>query len=326
MKRERRDLEPFERNLWRNEFGLFHTSSSGFLLLLRSSVLPCLLALVLAVGCARVKTVSQDIYSTSTIQVKLVEQVEKSGEPVPKGYAHPWQVDSEDLNAMLESIHYRQSVLFLNRKLQEAFPMPERQNLLEPLREAFARAGPDQAVDFSFVYRRKWTIFQREYITDGVMFQKDGRFNCAFRNLAYEDMVDPEGASQPFQGDPTERPYRTNWTLVPGEGQVLVEGGSGLFGPKAYTNWIQLDLSCDWISQVKPAEEVPAPESSERTGTEKQEEPPQGTAASSEREEIEERLHFLEELYKEGSLSKYSYEKKKGDLQMRLEALPQATE
>ena len=327
MKREQPCLYPFQQNLWRKKSGLlFPVFSPGFPYLPRSAILPYLLVLVLAVGCAGVKTVSQEVYSSASVQVKLVEQVKKSGEPVAKGYEHPWQVDTETLNAMLESIQYRQSVLFLNKKPREAFPQAERKKLLEPIREAFARATPDQVVDFSFVFRKKWTIFQREYTTDGIMFRKDGTFNCAFRNLAYEEMADPEGTSQPFLGDPTERPYRTTWTLKPIDGQILVKGGSGLLGPKVYSNWIQLDSNRAWISQEKPLEEEPLPESTATAVTEKQEEVPAKAAVSSDREEIEKRLHFLEELYKEGSLSKYSYENKKKDLMKRLEALPPATE
>lgn len=286
-----------------------------------------LLLTLIVSGCAGIRTESEEIYGNGGIRVKLIKEVDKSGKTVPKGYSHPWDVDPLTLDSLLASIHYRQSVLILKRKDREAFPEPERRRLVEPLRKAFARATPDQAVDFSFVHTKRWMLFQREYLTDGILFVREGALQCAFRNIVFEELADPEGTTQPFRGDPTETPYRTSWSLEAGEGQQLVKGDArGLWGPKVFHNWIRLDLSRDWL---RAREEAKTEENREPEGVEAEESRPkegQGSVQSlaAKREEIEEQLEFLEELYREGTVSALAYEKKKTDLLEQLHALPPA--
>jgi len=140
-----------------------------------------------------------------------------------------------------------------------------------------------------------------------VLFRKDGKLNCAFRNLAFEDLADPEGSGEPFRGDPTQEPVRTSWVLFVGPGQNIVKKeSSGLFGGRKFPNWIQLDLSRKWEEPEDEEEALSA-------------ELPEGEVSS--REEIEKRLNFLEELRKEGAIQEESYQKIKKDL---LELLEQA--
>jgi len=250
-----------------------------------------------------------------------VEEADKSGKLLARGYAQPWNVEAATLNALLESIRYRGTIMFFQQKTKGAFPLPEREQLLKPLQEAFSRASPDQAVEFSFEHRKRWTIFQREYRTDGLLFVKDGKFNCAFRNLAFEEVADPEAATVPFEGDPTRVPSRTGWTLAPEAGQSLVEADSGEFlGPKVFHNWIRLDLSRPWVSPAEPLAGTPA-----ETVTPGAWEPSPvqaGGAVPGTRAEVEKQLDFLEELHGEGAVPDSTYQKKKQDLLDRLNALP----
>ncbi len=288
-----------------------------------------LLVGLLACGCAGVRIQSEEIYTSKTIQVKLVEEVDKSGKTIPKGYSHPWNVDNRTLEALLASICYRNGVPFLKKKDREAFPKLERLRLLEPLRKAFARATPDQAVDFTLLHSKKWMLFQRDYLTDGLMFVREGAFHCAFRNIAFEELADPEGTAGPFRGDPTERPYRTSWSLEAGEGQALTEGDSGgLLGSRVFHNWIRLDLSRNWIvpDEQEVAEEAPPPVEVGTAAPEPLEVQEPAASPPESLEEIEKQLDFLEELYREGALSGLAYEKKKKDLLERAKALSPAEE
>jgi hypothetical protein len=262
-----------------------------------------LASLLIAAGCSGVKNVSETVYSGNGIKIRLVEQVQKTGEPVSRGFEHPWTADIEELDGLLGSILYQQTVMFYHGKKRNAFPLPQRREMLKPLQEAFAKATPDQMVDFSFHHRWKWLIISRDMLTDGVLFRKEGKLNCAFRNLAFEDLADPEGSGEPYGGDPTQEPVRSSWVLSPGPGQDLVEKtSSGLFGGTRFPNWIQLDLARQWPAAPEGEEDAALPAASGAA-----EPPPTLT-------EIEKRLHFLEELHKEGALSEASYEKRKADL------------
>jgi len=277
----------------------------------------CLL-LAAAMGCSRVKSESDLIYSGQGIKIRLVQEVDRSGDPVARGYDHPWEVDSETLDALLGSIHYQQTVMFFHGKKHPAFPEPQRLQMLKPLQEAFAKATPNQAVDFSFYNKKKWLIISRENLTDGVLFRKDGKLNCAFRNLAFEDLADPEGSGEPFQGDPTQQPVRSSWKLDVSPGQELYrKEDGGLFGDQKFPNWIQVEIARPWPS---PEAQEPVPAGVEpAAGTD-------GAAAartgSSSRAEIEKRLNFLEELHKEGTVSEAAYQEKKAELLKLLEETP----
>jgi len=272
-------------------------------------VLPWVLALILILsGCSKVKTVSETIYTGDGIKIRLVEKLEKDGgKPVPRGFEQPWDVKLDELDDLLGSIRYQQTVMFFHGKKRQAFPAEKRLKMLKPIQEAFAKSTPDQVVDFSFTHRWKWLIISRDTLTDGVLFRKDGKLNCAFRNLAFEDLADPEGSGEPFRGDPTQEPVRTSWVLFVGPGQNIVKKeSSGLFGGRKFPNWIQLDLSRKWEEPEDEEEALSA-------------ELPEGEVSS--REEIEKRLNFLEELRKEGAIQEESYQKIKKDL---LELLEQA--
>ena len=293
-----------------------------------AAVFPCVLILVgiaLVAGCAKVKTVSETIYTSNGIKIQLVEQQEKeSGRPVSRDLDHPWDVSIEELDNLLGSILYQQTVMFFRGKKTNAFPDEQRREMLGPIRDAFGRATPSQVVDFSFTQHRKWLIMTRDSLTDGVLFRKGGKFHCAFRNLAMDDLGDPEGSGAVFRGDPTQEPVRTSWVLFVGPGQQLVkESSGGLFGARTFPNWIRLDLARSW-SPPEDAEAIPVEAVADEVRV--------GDAAEAvpvSRAEIEKRLSFLEELRREGAIADTVYEDKKQelmDLLMKVEPAPTAAE
>lgn len=289
-------------------------------------------------GCARSRSSFQEIYRDENILVRLVGQKDASGNTIPRGFDHPWPVDAETLQKLLSSIQYQRGVLVRRSKVRDVFPADVCVGLVEPLRKAFEQAGPDQAVDFSFL-RRETTlaVFQREYLTDGILFRKEGAFHCALRNLAFETLGGPETGDNPFAGDPTESPLRTDYNFVLKEGQSLARSSSsGVFTKKEFSNWIVLDLAeyGAGVESVRPettsaspgvGAAVPgaAPAPSPSVG--KEPSAPvavptllapaapasQPTALSP---EIEERLRFLDELRQEGALSDEAYAQKKREL------------
>ena len=164
-----------------------------------------LVLLVVASGCARSRVHYEEIFRDDTVHVRLAEKLGKSGEAVPRSYEHPWDVEVEVLDAMLESVLYRKGKVVIGGKdSKEAFPDLPRLALLRHIQSAFAQAGLDQAVDFSFVYTQSsLKIFRRVYLTDGIMFRKGGQLNIAFRNLAFEQMGgEEEDNFEPNREDP----------------------------------------------------------------------------------------------------------------------------
>lgn len=274
-------------------------------------------------GCARSKVEYVDVFRDDRVQVRLAQRQDKSGEVVGKGYEHPWNVHIWVLDDMLQSVRYKRGrVIFGGAQTEEAFSASPRQALLRPLQKAFAQAGPDQAIDFSFIeHRSMLKVFQRVNLTDGIMFRKGGKLNIAFRNLAYEELGLDEGVG-PNREDPIASPMRSSWTLVAGDGQALAKTqGSAILGADTYTNWVELDLSWPWgVSDAEIIERaMPGMSEALDSVVEGELELPQPTVTT--REEVQKRLEFLEELYREGAVSEADYTSKKRELMLLYERL-----
>ncbi len=277
-----------------------------------------LVLLVVASGCARSRVHYEEIFRDDTVHVRLIERLDKSGEAVARNYEHPWDVEIEVLDDMLESVLYRKGkVVIGGGESKEAFPPLPRRALLKHVQSAFARASLHQAVDFSFVYTQSsLKIFRRVYLTDGIMFRQGGQLNIAFRNLFFEQMGgEEEDNFEPNREDPTGAPMRTSWTLVAGDGQSLAQGtGPDILGSNTYTNWVRLDLSWPWgvADAVTIEKAIPGMVDDLETLFEGDFTLPEPDAPS--RAEIEERLQFLEELRREGTIGERSYIEKKREL------------
>ncbi len=286
--------------------------------------LSCLICfLCFTAGCSGVRTEVREIYSDRKVKVHLVSEKEVSGETISKGYQHPWKVDSQTLDRALRFIKYQKKGLFSKDKLKKVFPAPDRKKLLAPLQEAFSKASPDQLIDWSCIYKKNWTIFKKNYLTDGVLFRQGGKLHIVFRNIALEEL--PGGEYDSFQGNPMKKPFSTPWLLITGKGQSLVkgEGKEDFFGPKEFTNWIALDLSDKADTEGIAVDQAPVG-IDEKTMAVKE---PKAAVDPSvplplSRLEVEKRLQFLEELYHEGVLSPLAYEEKKKMLQQHYKTLP----
>ncbi len=288
--------------------------------------LQALCFVLLAVGCARSRVHYQEIFRNDRIHVRLVERLDKSGSAVAKGFDHPWKVEKAVLDDMLESVRYKKGkVVIGGGKLREAFPEHMRHALLPYIQRAFAQAGPDQAVDFLFVeLKSTLKVFRRAYMTDGIMFRKDGCFDIAFRNLAFEQIGGEEEADfAPNRQDPTASPTRTSWTLIAGDGQSLVPArDAGILGPNTYTNWVRLDLSWPWGVSDAAILDQAMPGMVDDMGKVLDEKAPLPEPNAPGKEELQERLQFLEELRREGTITERAYREKKRELEGLYQSIP----
>jgi len=280
---------------------------TGFPALLCTAVF----VLVSAGGCGT-KPEAKKIFKSPSVNIKLAK-LESSGQ---KDFKHPWRPDPGLLDALLDSIHYKYRALLNKPQIHSAFPKKSRKKLIQPLMKAFAAAGPDEVVDFYFVYPTEGVqVFQRELVTNGIMFIKNGYFNCAFRNIAYESTDDPRINRSPFFGDPTRKPFPARWALIPGKGQKLVTGGSSnILASDIFTNWIQIDLSAQWCLWKKPLPTGPAARTMAEDSGKSSQKPPHTDADASEKTEMENQLKFLDELYREGAVSDSDYQKKREEI------------
>jgi hypothetical protein len=278
-------------------------------------LLPAVALLMAAFGCARSKVHYEEIFRNDRVHVRLAERLDKSGDALPGGCEHPWDVDVDVLDDMLGSVAYKKGKMLIGGGSEhDAFPGSSRYVLLEPLKKAFARAGPSQVVDFAFLEEQSTLkVFRRVYLTDGILFRKGGELNIAFRNIAFQQIAGGEEDDyEPNREDPLESPMRTSWTLVAGDGQSLATGGgAGLRGTSTYTNWVKLDLDWPWGVSDRAIFEKALPGEPA---------PPEPVTPS--RAELEERLLFLEELRREGMIAERDYIEKKQELDRLFKRLP----
>ena len=58
-------------------------------------LLTAFLLILLVTGCSRIKTHTDTVYKSKGVRIRLVQQTDKEGNPIPRGYEHPWEVDLE---------------------------------------------------------------------------------------------------------------------------------------------------------------------------------------------------------------------------------------
>jgi hypothetical protein len=218
-------------------------------------------------------------------------------------FDHPREFTAREMQAVFASVRFFKPGVFSfggkQGKEFDLFTAEEAAILAEHLTEAFARAGPDQWVDFSLNVFRGQTFIGNYRLSDGVMFVKDGKLNLAFRNISLK--INPD--DQPNAFDPTKG-YRAFNKLVAGEGQELVD-----------ENWLEMDVkNLPMTTAIKPAPApaatgVPAP--SETTAPAPAAAQPEATPAKA---SVKERLLELQELYDEGLITQEEYQQKRKEI------------
>jgi len=248
------------------------------------------------------------------------------------GFQHPYEFTLVKLNRILASIYYQDSDAFGNSEKHQVFTSQVRATLLKPLQKAFSMAKSDEVVDFSFMLKEPMlVIFVNDLFTSGIMFVKDDKLNVVFRTINFRGMDYPEALHQ-FVGDPTGRPLREMWTLVPGPGQELKKAPKSsfsLFEQPYYPNWLIIDLNYEYEPapltsrrrRSRPVKEILTPqEEAPKVRIERpqsiQSEPYRHSPSMStiDDPEVRRKLQILRELYNSGEISRATYERKKEEL------------
>jgi len=168
-------------------------------------------------------------------------------------------------------------------------------------------------------------FFKRDFFTDGLLFFKGRQLHCAFRNIALQEMA--EGGYDAYEGDPLHKAPQASWILVPGKGQRLAKGNKErFFSPDELAHRIVLSLAEIIREEEQGPEEVLQIQAEGIVEPEAEGQKAPDESLPQNREEVEKRLQFLEELYQEGTLPPAAYEEKKKALEKYYESLPEGTE
>ena len=218
----------------------------------RARIIFWLLPLALLVsGCATREWRKHVLYAKEGI-VLYAEHDENEGRPVPKGYAHPVEVASETVEAILAQMVYKYEPLIGRNEDLLLFTQEDVAALTEPIRLALGGLTPEQRLRF-LVVRDNWTsLLTGPRATSGVLFaEKEGVLNVALDRIRESVTIDEGGdpSSVSFPYDPTE--YRRGDPLIPFRGAALhIDAKSGRRVPR----WLVVDLA-----EVKPPALKPAP-------------------------------------------------------------------
>ncbi len=264
-------------------------------------------------------------------RVRLVKYSSGSEFVTKGGFEHPFDISRAKLNNLLASIYVREANVIGKKGKQQVFPPKVRQILLDPIREAFSKAQPDEVIDFSFLLGKSFMlIFNHDLFTSGIMFRKNGKLNIVMRVVNYQ-CDNYQTAVRQFVSDPTSRALKNEWEFVLMPGMSLKKHhkkGIGFFQQSYYSNWLILDTGRVYrprkttvkhferiITQPAPVTEKPEEETTPVDYGRSQ--PAHARPANQgiiDNPEARRKLQILRELYNSGAISRTTYERKKEEI------------
>jgi hypothetical protein len=278
-------------------------------------------------GCAAGPWKKHVMYSKNGT-VLYAEHEERDQRVVPKGFAHPVQVSTETVGAILAQIVYKHRPLIGKNEDLLLFDEREVADFTLPMQLALGGLTPDQRLRFLVVKNTWASVLTGPKATSGVIFvETEGMLNVALDRIRESVTIgeggDPSDVSFPY--DPTE--YRRADPLIPFRGTKLhVDAKSN----QRFPRWLEVELaevrSPDGVPE--PAPDSPAavatPGTAAATGSttatstssSPQGRPPPASAAETSEETEEERYSRLKEkletlgrLKTEGILTEEQYQK-----------------
>ncbi len=271
-------------------------------------------------GCSTHQWSKHVLYSKNGT-VLYAEYEEKEERVVPKGYAHPVQVSTETVRAILAQIVYKHRPLIGKNEDLLLFGEAEVADFTQPMQLALGGLTPDQRLRFLVVKDTWASALTGPKATSGVMFvETEGVLNVALDRIRESVMIgeggDPSDVSFPY--DPTE--YRRADPLIPFRGTKLhVDENS----KQRFPRWLEVELAEVTSPAVEP-EPTPdepatvvtpgtATAAGAITATTSTSSSPQGRSAPETEEEryskLKEKLETLSRLKTEGVLTDEQYQK-----------------
>ena len=200
-----------------------------------------LLSALVVCSCAQTKSSRTKIFADRYQKVMLYKSIDPKGAPVPKGYAHPIELDLANLKYLLRGINYQEKGLFGWSETRNVFAVDELYRLAPHLVEAFAKASPDDEVLFSSSATKGGSFFASDRYTDGRMFFKDNKLHCLFGNIDIKPST-----TDKYEGDPRKDYAGVLAKLVPNNWQTLAEGPKGV-----HYNWVEIDYKSVLTAKIE---------------------------------------------------------------------------
>lgn len=252
-----------------------------------------------------------------------LEQLQEKGSVLQQKYAHPYALESSDLEKLLGDLKYvEKSGLSRKEKLSPVFQTAEIDRLAPVLALTLAKADASQRIRFTSFNQGDLKIFSVSRKTEGVIFiEPAGRLNIAFNFINYTRQPSENTALDPGFSTVDPLKIRTSETplAAPANYAKLHEFETGKPAPL----WIVADLEklkepngSRPISTVRPTEEPPSavlPKAEASSSPVEKAEPGQ-TTDDLLRADVRNKLKYLKELYDDGLISETDYSAKKREL------------
>lgn len=249
------------------------------------------------------------LFSSCTETIRLTKAVHESpdryvmlnahyGEDVSwaaKPFAHPLVLEEHDWARLLAglSVKPRRGLLSIGMApdVREAFDKEERQYLARYLAEGFARARPDQWVEFFLRRRRDHDLIE---VTSGAFFATSDRIHLALAN--YRHALSMPFIQEQMRHDPMRPAGEPFYEVVPGPYQS-VQAVAGDLNRPLFSHLSEVDIQYRAIlsSPVTP-----------RTGQDSFDAQP--WSSQSQPDQVRERLRALQKLWEQGLITKEEYQ------------------
>jgi hypothetical protein len=164
--------------------------------------------------------------------VELRRRVGTDSGSTAKGYSHPRDFPKDEIKFLLGSIRYQDKALLGWADAKAVFSAHELYVIAPHIVEAFNMASTDDEVAFKSNISKSGVIFSSKRYSDGVMFVKNGKLNCAFANINIRP-----GVSDIYEGDPRKLTAGGLSRLVTNPWQSLHTSEKG-----THDNWIMIDV------------------------------------------------------------------------------------
>ena len=249
------------------------------------------------------------LFSSCTETIRLTKAVHESpdryvmlnaryGEDVSwvaKPFAHPLVMEEQDWARLLAgiSVKPRRGLLSIGMApdAREAFDKEERQYLARYLAEGFAKARPDQWVEFFLSRRRDHDLVE---ITSGAFFSTSDRIHLVLAN--YRHALSMPFIQEQMRHDPVRPAGESFYEVVPGPYQS-VQAVAGNMNRPLFSHLSDVDIQYRAILSSSRAPRTGQDDFNAQSGS-----------SESQPDQIRERLKMLQKLWEQGLITKEEYQ------------------
>ena len=189
---------------------------------------------------AKTQVQKKVIYENRRDHILLKHKLDENQNIIPQGFEHPVELSPEEVSAILGKLKYEKYGSFHWKGAYEVFSGTKRKELFSYISQALEQASPDEWIGFSLTERNHGSPNSGPLLTDGCIFQKDGKLHVVFLNLKHEITR----KDFPHAYDPRERYSLIFMRILQGHGissPPVIPGTP--FLSKPHDNWAVIDTA-----------------------------------------------------------------------------------